>query len=70
MPRWLLPEPSDQLGDDRLVLAVPERRALATVLTDLLTTALDDRGLERNDDPVEQGGSDPLDGYGRLSSSS
>ena len=40
------------------------------VLTDLLTATLDDTGRERNKKPGKQGGSDPLDGVGRLESSS
>jgi hypothetical protein len=39
---------------------------LPVVLTDLLTTALDDRGRDRTEKPGEQGRSDPVDGTGRL----
>jgi hypothetical protein len=48
----------------------PESLALAAVLTDLLTTALDDLGRAWNEEPREQAGSDPLDGGGQPSSSS
>lgn len=40
--------------------------ALPVVLTDLLTTVLDDRGHDRTEKPGEQGRSDPVDGIGRL----
>jgi hypothetical protein len=36
------------------------------VLTHLLTTALDDLGRERTEEPSEQGRSDPVDGPGRF----
>lgn len=52
VPHWLLPG----LGNDRLYLLPPGRRALATVLTDLLTTALDDRGRDGSRSPASRVG--------------
>jgi hypothetical protein len=43
---------------------------LPVLLTDLLTTALDDRGRDRTEESGERGRSDPVDGTGRLESSS
>ena len=40
------------------------------VLTDLLTTALDDLGRQRTEEPGEQGRSYPADGSGQPNSSS
>lgn len=42
------------------------RPFLWVVLTDLLTTTLDEHGREGNGEPGEQGRSDPLDGHGQL----
>lgn len=38
---------------------------LPVLLTDLLTTALDDRGRDRTEESGERGRSDPLDGTWR-----
>jgi hypothetical protein len=43
---------------------------LSIVLTDLLTTTLDEHGREGIGESGEQGRSDPLDEHGRLKSSS
>lgn len=43
-----------------------EPTILWVVLTDLLTTTLDEHGREGNGEPGEQGRSDPLDGHGQL----
>lgn len=45
-------------------------RSFAGVLTGLLTPALDHGGRGRNEESGEQGRSDPVDGGGRVESSS
>jgi hypothetical protein len=47
-------------------LTAPESVVWWAVLTDLLTTVLDTRGRAWNEESGEQGGSDPVDGTGRV----
>jgi hypothetical protein len=54
-----------------LILMVAARATILwIVLTDLLTTTLDEHGREGNGEPGEQGRSDSVDGPGRIDSSS
>ena len=47
-------------------LPSPQQRVLSILLANLLTTTLDDLGHEWNEEPGEQGKSDPVDSSGRL----